>query len=136
MIHPIHLIVSRVQSIMFSWRIFWDWINKSKKPKNNAQRQIMYSVIHQCPVGALIKVKFTDPANTGLADPGNRLSKRYDAEDYKTYTLKGTLLSKKNMLGIDYIEMCVVKINSVLGHYERTYTIMFDEIEDFRILAS
>lgn len=134
--HVIHLLISRLQFIMFSWRIFWDWIGNKKKRTGSAHRQILISVIQKCPVGALVQVKFIDPSETGMADPGNRLSKRYDPDDYKTHILKGTLLSKKNMLGIDYIEMCVVKVSPILGHYERSYTIMFDEIEDFRILAS
>jgi hypothetical protein len=136
-IHVIHLLVSRIELIMFSWRMFWSWLNKKKQPKNDtAQRKILYNVIHKCPVGALIQVKFVHPNDTGLSDPGNKMPKRYDADDFKTRTLKGTLLSKKNMLGLDYIEMCVVKVGTALGHYERTYTIMLEEIEDFRILAT
>lgn len=138
MIHLIHFVISRIEFIMFSWRLFRNWFSSDKEESNSisGDRQIMYNVIRNCPVGSLIKLKFVHPNDTGLSDPGNKMPKRYDADDLKTRTLKGTLLSKKSMLGIEYIELCVVKVGTPLGHYERTYTVMFEEIQDFRILAS
>jgi len=98
-------------------------------------KKLIANEVKNCQVGSIIQIKFIDPANIGLSDPSNQLSKRFDVEDLVKRIILGTLIAKKNMLGIDFIEISSTKINPVYGKYERVYTIMADEIEEFKVLA-
>ena len=102
--------------------------NKEKeKIKSN------FDLIKEIPIGIVIKINFKDPRTIGIIDPSSKLTRRYDEEDLKNRILIGTVLTKKLMNDMLFIELGCFKIRNGM-RVERTYTLMVEEIEHIEII--
>jgi hypothetical protein len=78
--------------------------------------------------GTVIKLKFKDPKKLGLYMPSGDITRRYDPEDLYKRILIGTLLTKRVVNGILFLELGCFKMRNGM-RVERTYTLMVEEIE-------
>lgn len=95
--------------------------------KKEKERSIN-DIVHETPIGITLKIKFKDPRKLGLIDPSGILTRRYDPEDMEKRILIGTLLTKKVVNGIFFLEIGCFKMRNNM-RVERTYTLMLEEIE-------
>jgi hypothetical protein len=79
-------------------------------------------------IGQVLRIKFKDPRKLGLIDPSSSLTKRYDLEDLEKRVLIGTLLTKRVVNEIFFLELGCFKMRNGM-RVERTYTLMLEEIE-------
>jgi hypothetical protein len=96
--------------------------------KKRGEEKSAYDLIQEAPIGITLKLKFKDPRKNGLIDPSGSLTKRYDPEDLEKRTLIGTLLTKRVVNGIFFLEIGCFKMRNGM-RVERTYTLMVEEIE-------
>jgi len=85
-------------------------------------------IVQNAPIGITLKIKFKDPRKLGLIDPSGSLTRRYDPEDMEKRILIGTLLTKRIVNGIFFLEIGCFKMRNGM-RVERTYTLMLEEIE-------
>ena len=85
-------------------------------------------IVHEAPIGITLKLKFKDPRKLGLIDPSGALTRRYDPEDLEKRIIIGTLLTKRVVNGILFLELGCFKMRNGM-RVERTYTLMLEEIE-------
>ncbi|NBP56189.1 hypothetical protein EBU71_06590 [bacterium] len=104
---------------MFNW-----FKNLRKKSDSKSIEQ----TISDMSIGQSLKLKFKDPRRLGLIDPSGTLTRRYDPEDLINRVLIGTLLTKKVVNNIVFIEIGCFKMRNGM-RVERTYTLMLEEIE-------
>lgn len=97
----------------------------SRKKK---QEKSVFDIVQSISIGSSVKLKFKDPRNLGLIDPSNSLTLRYDPEDLIKKIIIGTLLTKKNINGMLFLEFGCFKMRNGM-RVERTYTLMLEEIE-------
>ena len=98
------------------------FFRKTSKEKN------VIEVAQEAPIGITLKIKFKDPRKIGVIDPSSTLTRRYDSEDLEKRTLIGTLLTKRVVNGILFLEIGCFKMRNGM-RVERTYTLMVEEIE-------
>lgn len=99
--------------------------------KNLRKKSVSKSIektISDIEIGQSLKLKFKDPRKLGLIDPSGALTRRYDPEDLDNRILIGTLLTKRSINGILFIEIGCFKMRNGM-RVERTYTLMVEEIE-------
>ncbi len=106
---------------MFSWV-------KNIFSKSKSESKSIEDIVKEAPIGITLKLKFKDPRKLGLIDPSGSLTKRYDPEDLEKRTIIGTLLTKKVLNGILFLELGCFKMRNGM-RVERTYTLMLEEIE-------
>lgn len=95
--------------------------------KKEKEKPIL-DIIQEAPIGITLKLKFKDPRKLGLIDPSGSLTRRYDNEDLDKRILIGTLLTKKYINGMLFLEIGCFKMRNGM-RVERTYTLMVEEIE-------
>lgn len=105
----------------------FNWVKSIFGKSENESRSIT-DIISAAPIGVTIKLKFKDPRKLGLVDPSNSLTKRYDLEDLEKRILIGTLLTKRVVNEIFFLELGCFKMRNGM-RVERIYTLMLEEIE-------
>lgn len=105
----------------------FEYVKNVFSRKKNKEKNVV-ETIHEAPIGITLKIKFKDPRNLGLIDPSEKLTRRYDPEDLEKRILIGTLLTKRVVNGILFLELGCFKIRNGM-RVERTYTLMVEEIE-------
>lgn len=106
---------------------------KSLFSRKKKQQKPIFDILQEMPIGTSIKLKFKDPRNLGLIDPSGALNRRYDPEDLEKRIIVGTLLTKKIMNGIFFLEVGCFKMRNGM-RVERTYTLLLEEIEKIDIV--
>jgi len=101
---------------------------KSIFSRKKEKEKTVLDIVQDAPIGITLKVKFKDPRKLGLIDPSGGLTRRYDNEDLDKRILIGTLLIKKNINGMLFLEIGCFKMRNGM-RVERTYTLMVEEIE-------
>ncbi len=96
--------------------------------RKKEKEKTILEIVQDAPIGITLKLKFKDPRKLGLIDPSGALTKRYDPEDMDKRVLIGTLLTKRAVNGIFFIEIGCFKMRNGM-RVERTYTLMVEEIE-------
>jgi len=96
-----------------------------KKKQNTVSVEDSFKAISP---GTFIKLKFKDPRKLGLYMPSGEITRRYDPEDLDKKILIGTLLTKRNVNEIIFLEIGCFKMRNGM-RVERTYTLMLEEIE-------
>ena len=97
--------------------------SRKKEPEKTVS-----DIVHEAPIGLTLKLKFKDPRKLGLIDPSGALTKRYDPEDLEKRIIIGTLLTKRVVNGILFLELGCFKMRNGM-RVERAYTLMLEEIE-------
>ena len=101
--------------------------------RKKGEEKSVYDLIQEAPIGITLKLKFKDPRKNGFIDPSGSLTRRYDPEDLEKRILIGTLLTKRVVNGILFLEIGCFKIRNGM-RVERTYTLMLEEIEHVEII--
>lgn len=96
--------------------------------RKKEKEKTIIEIVQEAPIGITLKLKFKDPRKIGLIDPSGSLTRRYDPEDLEKRTLIGTLLTKRVVNGILFLEIGCFKMRNRM-RVERTYTLMVEEIE-------
>ena len=96
--------------------------------RKKQQEKSILDIVQDAPIGITLKLKFKDPRKLGLIDPSGALTRRYDNEDLDKRILIGTLLTKKYINGMLFIELGCFKMRNGM-RVERSYTLMLEEIE-------
>lgn len=96
--------------------------------RKKEKEKTIIELVQDAPIGITLKLKFKDPRKLGLIDPSGKLTKRYDPEDLEKRILIGTLLTKRVVNGILFLEIGCFKMRNGM-RVERTYTLMVEEIE-------
>ena len=102
--------------------------NLFSRKKEKLKEKTVYDIINDVPIGIVLKLKFKDPRKNGYIDPSGSLTRRYDPEDLEKRILIGTLLTKRVVNGILFLEIGCFKMRNGM-RVERTYTLMVEEIE-------
>ena len=100
----------------------------SRKNHKKEKEETEIDLIRGAPIGITLKIKFKDPRKLGFIDPSGSLTRRYDPEDLEKRILIGTLLTKRVVNEILFLEIGCFKMRNGM-RVERTYTIMLEEIE-------
>jgi len=101
-----------------------------KKPKKVSSIKEQLS---KTQIGSTVRLKFRDPRKTGLIDPSNSLSLRYDDDDLESRQIIGTILVMRNLNGLIFIEIGCFKMRNGQRR-ERVYTLMAEEIETIDVV--
>lgn len=96
--------------------------------RKKEKEKTIIELVQDAPIGITLKLKFKDPRKLGLIDPSGSLTRRYDPEDLEKRILIGTLLTKRVVNGILFLEIGCFKMRNGM-RVERTYTLMVEEIE-------
>ena len=107
-------------NILIMFNIFKKYFSKKKTPKE---------VLKDIAIGDIVVVELKNLKEIGVVDPSGYFSKRFEPEDYDNFKLTGTLTRRYDSVGIDFIELVVVKINP---RREKQYCIMTNEIRNIR----
>lgn len=106
---------------------------KSLFSRKKKQEKSTFDIYQETLVGSSIRLIFKDPRKLGLIDPSGALSRRYDPEDLDKRIIIGTLLTKKNINGIFFVEIGCFKMRNGM-RIERTYTFLLEEVEKLEII--
>lgn len=96
--------------------------------RKKEKEKTIIELVQEAPIGITLKLKFKDPRKLGFIDPSGSLTRRYDPEDLEKRILIGTLLTKRVVNGILFLEIGCFKMRNGM-RVERTYTLMVEEIE-------
>lgn len=96
--------------------------------RKKEKEKTIIEMVQEAPIGITLKLKFKDPRKLGFIDPSGSLTRRYDPEDLEKRILIGTLLTKRVVNGILFLEIGCFKMRNGM-RVERTYTLMVEEIE-------
>jgi hypothetical protein len=111
----------------------FNWV-KSIFGKSKSEPKSLEDIVNEAPIGITVKLTFKDPRKVGLIYPPGEITRRYDPEDLEKRIIIGTLLTKRFVNGILFLEIGCFKMRNGM-RIERTYTLMFEEIEKVELLT-